>query len=54
MINEMGINNIEFSNLFGKTAAEMRALLYERGMTFTSCGRILYEEGLYIEDEVRM
>ena len=38
MIKEMGINNIEFSNLFGKTAAEMRALLDERGMICTSYG----------------
>ena len=38
MIREMGINNIEFSNLFGKTATEMRALLDERGMICTSYG----------------
>ena len=34
----MGIRNIEFSNLFGKTAAEMRALLDARGMVCTSYG----------------
>jgi sugar phosphate isomerase/epimerase len=34
----MGITNIEFSNLFGKTASEMRALLDERGMICTSYG----------------
>ena len=37
-IKEMGIRNIEFSNLFGKTAAEMRALLDARGMVCTSYG----------------
>ncbi|MFM1820301.1 MAG: hypothetical protein RLZZ402_660 [Bacteroidota bacterium] len=37
-IKEMGIQNIEFSNLFGKTAAEMRALLDARGMICTSYG----------------
>ncbi len=38
MIKEMGITNIEFSNLFGKTAQEMRKLLDERGMICTSYG----------------
>ena len=37
-IKTMGITNIEFSNLFGKTATEMRALLDERGMVCTSYG----------------
>ena len=37
-IKAMGITNIEFSNLFGKTAAEMRALLDERGMICSSYG----------------
>ena len=37
-IKAMGITNIEFSNLFGKTAAEMRVLLDERGMICTSYG----------------
>jgi sugar phosphate isomerase/epimerase len=37
-VKAMGITNIEFSNLFGKTAAEMRALLDERGMVCTSYG----------------
>jgi sugar phosphate isomerase/epimerase len=37
-IKEMGIRNIEFSNLFGKTASEMRALLDARGMVCTSYG----------------
>ena len=37
-IKQMGISNIEFSNLFGKTAAEIRALLDARGMVCTSYG----------------
>jgi sugar phosphate isomerase/epimerase len=37
-IKEMGIRNIEFSNLFGKTATEMRALLDARGLVCTSYG----------------
>ena len=37
-IKEMGIRNIEFSNLFGKTATEIRALLDARGMVCTSYG----------------
>lgn len=37
-IKQIGIRNIEFSNLFGKTAAEMRALLDARGMVCTSYG----------------
>jgi sugar phosphate isomerase/epimerase len=38
----MGIINIEFSNLFGKTAKEMRIMLDERGMICTSYG-VSYE-----------
>ncbi|MCW3091713.1 MAG: xylose isomerase [Ferruginibacter sp.] len=37
-IKALGITNIEFSNLFGKTAAELRKLLDERGMRCTSFG----------------
>ena len=37
-IKQMGIRNIEFSNLFGKTATEMRDLLDARGMVCTSYG----------------
>ena len=37
-IKQMGIRNIEFSNLFGKTATEIRALLDARGMVCTSYG----------------
>ncbi len=35
-IKSLGITNIEFSNLFGKTALELRKLLDERGMICTS------------------
>lgn len=38
MIKEMGFTNIEFSNLFGKSASEMRSLLDERGLICTSYG----------------
>jgi len=38
MIKEMGIRNIEFSNLFGHTAEEIREMLDERGMFCTSYG----------------
>ncbi len=38
MIKEMGITNIEFSNLFGQTAADVSAMLNERGMVCTSLG----------------
>jgi sugar phosphate isomerase/epimerase len=34
----MGITNIEFSNLFGKTAPEIRKMLDERGMVCTTLG----------------
>jgi sugar phosphate isomerase/epimerase len=37
-IKAMGITNMEMSNLFGKTAAELRALLDARGMRCTSYG----------------
>lgn len=37
-IKRLGITNIEFSNLFGRTAAEIRHLLDERGMKCTSFG----------------
>lgn len=37
-IKSLGITNIEFSNLFGKTAAQLRQLLDERGMVCTSFG----------------
>ncbi|CAN5815370.1 hypothetical protein BH11BAC3_BH11BAC3_16690 [soil metagenome] len=37
-IKSLGITNIEFSNLFGKTAVEIKAMLDERGMVCTSFG----------------
>ncbi len=37
-IKRLGITNMEFSNLFGKTATELRKLLDERGMRCTSFG----------------
>lgn len=37
-IKALGITDMEFSNLFGKTAAELRALLDERGMKCSSFG----------------
>jgi len=37
-IKKLGVTNIEFSNLFGKTAQELRKLLDERGMRCTSFG----------------
>lgn len=38
VIKEMGFRNIEFSNLFGKTSRDLRALLDERDMVCTSYG----------------
>jgi sugar phosphate isomerase/epimerase len=37
-IKALGVTNIEFSNLFGKTAVELRALLDSRGIICTSYG----------------
>jgi sugar phosphate isomerase/epimerase len=37
-IKAMGITNIEFSSLFGKTAEELKALLDQRGMRCSSLG----------------
>ena len=37
-IKAMGMTNIEFSNLFGKTAMELKSMLDERGMRCTSFG----------------
>lgn len=37
-IKALGITNIEFSNLFGRSAKEIKALLDERGMKCTSFG----------------
>ncbi len=38
LIKDMGITNIEFSNLFGSTAGEIRQMLDEREMICTSYG----------------
>jgi sugar phosphate isomerase/epimerase len=38
MIKEMEITNIEFSNLFGQTAEDLRKMLDERGLVCTSYG----------------
>jgi sugar phosphate isomerase/epimerase len=38
LIKEMGITNIEFSSLFGATAAELRQMLDERGLYARSYG----------------
>jgi len=38
LIRDMGITNIEFSNLFGVPADELRRMLDERGMVCTSYG----------------
>ena len=46
-----GVTNIEFSNLFGKSAAELRALLDARGMRCTSYG-ISYESMINKPDTV--
>ncbi|MEL7589145.1 MAG: sugar phosphate isomerase/epimerase [Prolixibacteraceae bacterium] len=37
-LKEMGIRDMEFSNLFGKTAAEIRKMLDDRGMFCSSFG----------------
>ncbi|MDX2068230.1 MAG: sugar phosphate isomerase/epimerase [Haliscomenobacter sp.] len=41
-IKALGITNIEFSNLFGKTSTELREMLNDRGMICTSYG-VSYE-----------
>ena len=44
-LKRLGIKDMEFSNLFGKTAAELRKLLDERGMKCSSFG-VSYEDAL--------
>jgi sugar phosphate isomerase/epimerase len=51
LIREMGIMNIEFSSLFGKTSSEVRALLDQRGMVCTSYG-ISYDRLVRETDKV--
>ena len=50
-IQRMGITNIEFSNLFGRTAKEIRSLLDERKMRCTSFG-VSYPDLVSKTDEV--
>ena len=50
-IKGLGITDIEFSNLFGKTAAEIRQLLDERGMKCSSFG-VGYPDALNKTQEV--
>ena len=50
-LKRLGIKDMEFSNLFGKTAAELRKLLDERGMKCSSFG-VSYEEALNKTQEV--
>lgn len=50
-IRAMGIVDMEFSNLFGKTTAEIRRLLDERGMHCSSFG-VSYADALTKIDEV--
>lgn len=50
-IKALGITDMEFSNLFGKTAAELRKLLDERGMKCSSFG-VGYPDALNKTQEV--
>lgn len=50
-IKALGVTNIEFSNLFGKTASELRTLLDARGMICTSYG-VSYDALLNKIDQV--
>lgn len=50
-IRQLGVTNIEFSNLFGRTAPEIRKMLDERGMRCTSFG-VSYDDLVSKTDEV--
>jgi sugar phosphate isomerase/epimerase len=50
-IKKMGITNIEFSNLFKRTAKEIRQMLDERGMRCTSFG-VSYDDLVQKTEEV--
>jgi len=50
-LKELGIKDMEFSSLFGKTAAELRKLLDERGIKCSSFG-VGYEDALNKTQEV--
>jgi sugar phosphate isomerase/epimerase len=56
MIKEMGFTNIEFSNLFGQTAEDLRKMLDERGLVCTSYGvgyDVLLKETQRVADEAK-
>ena len=50
-LKELGIKDMEFSSLFGKTASELRKLLDERGIKCSSFG-VGYEDALNKTQEV--
>lgn len=50
-IKKLGVTNIEFSNLFGTTAPELRKMLDERGLRCTSFG-VSYPDLVNKTDEV--
>lgn len=50
-LKELGIKDMEFSSLFGKTAAELRKLLDERGISCSSFG-VGYDDALNKTQEV--
>lgn len=50
-IKALGVTDMEFSNLFGKTAAELRQMLDERGMLCSSFG-VSYADLVNKTDEV--
>lgn len=50
-IKSLGVTDMEFSNLFGKTAADIRQLLDERGMNCSSFG-VSYSDALSKTAEV--
>jgi sugar phosphate isomerase/epimerase len=50
-IKSLGIKDMEFSNLFGKTATEIRKLLDERGIRCSSFG-VSYDDAVNKPDEV--
>jgi sugar phosphate isomerase/epimerase len=50
-IHALGVRDMEFSNLFGKTAAEIREMLDARGMICSSFG-VSYDDAVNKTDEV--
>ena len=50
-IHALGVRDMEFSNLFGKTAAEIREMLDARGMVCSSFG-VSYDDAVNKTDEV--